>query len=82
MTGDERNKRTKYVMAGVGAIALASMGALGATMGEVPISGATVGPMPAAGAGETVTETTAPSEPETSFAKPTVKAKLPDGYGN
>ncbi|WP_234801898.1 hypothetical protein [Mycolicibacterium conceptionense] len=81
MTGDERNKRTTRVMAGVGAIALASMGALGAVMGEVPVSGATVGPLPA-GKAETVTKTTAPSELETSFAKPTVKVDLPDGYGN
>ncbi|CQD18485.1 hypothetical protein A5731_24715 [Mycolicibacterium conceptionense] len=69
-------------MAGVGAIALASMGALGAVMVQVPVSGATVGPLPAAGKGETVTKTTAPSELETSFAKPTVKVDLPDGYGN
>ncbi|CRZ18063.1 hypothetical protein [Mycolicibacterium neworleansense] len=80
MTGDERNKRTKYAMAGVGAIALATMGAIGAMMGGASASGAVIGPVPAAG--ETVTKTTAPSELETSFAKPTVKVELPDGYGN
>ncbi|WKG01959.1 hypothetical protein [Mycolicibacterium sp. HK-90] len=79
MTGDERNKRTKYVMAGVGAIALAAMGAVGAM---VPISGAETGPVPAATAGETITKSTAPSELETSVATPPVKVELPDGYGN
>lgn len=78
MTGDERNKRTHYVMAGVGAIALVIMGAFGATMVEAPTSGA----VPALTVGETVTKTTAPTELETSFAKPTVKVDLPDGYGN
>lgn len=78
MTGDERNKRTNYVMAGVGAIALATMGSFGATMAVAPSSGA----VPAVNVGETVTKTTAPAELETSFAKPTVKVDLPDGYGN
>lgn len=78
MTGDERNKRTKYAMAGVGAIALAAMGAFGATVAEAPSSGA----VPAVNVGETVTKTTAPTELETSFAKPKVKVDLPDGYGN
>lgn len=78
MTGDDRSKRTKYVMAGVGAIALATMGAFGATMAEAPSSRA----VPAVNVGETVTKTTAPTELETSFAKPTVKVNLPDGYGN
>ncbi|BBX91323.1 hypothetical protein [Mycolicibacterium boenickei] len=78
MTGDERNKRTNYVMAGVGAIALATMGAVGSMMAQAPTSGA----VPAVSVGETVTKTTAPSELETSFAKPTVKVELPDGYGN
>ncbi|MED5816574.1 hypothetical protein VST63_29795 [Mycolicibacterium sp. 050232] len=78
MTGDDRDKRTNYVMAGVGAIALATMGAVGAMMAQAPTSGA----VPAVSVGETVTKTTAPSEIETSFAKPKVKAELPDGYGN
>ncbi|WP_029108162.1 hypothetical protein [Mycobacterium sp. URHD0025] len=78
MTGDERNKRTNYAMAGVGAIALATMGAIGTMMAQAPTSAA----VPAVTVGETVTKTTAPSELETSFAKPTVKVELPDGYGN
>lgn len=65
-------------MAGAGAIALAGMGLLGATVAEVPTNGA----VPAVQIGETETQTTAPSELETSFATPTVKAELPDGYGN
>ncbi|MCV7003674.1 hypothetical protein H7J34_26215 [Mycolicibacterium alvei] len=65
-------------MAGVGALALATMGAFGAMVAEAPNNGA----VPAANVGETVTKTTAPSELETSFAKPTVKVDLPDGYGN
>ncbi|WP_135457093.1 hypothetical protein [Mycobacterium sp. DL99] len=78
MTGAERNKRTNHAMAGVGAIALVMMCALGAMLAEAPTSTA----VPAVNVGETVTKTTAPSELETSFAKPTVKAELPDGYGN
>ncbi|MGW4096877.1 hypothetical protein [Mycobacterium sp. NPDC004974] len=78
MTGAERNKRTNHAMAGVGAIALVMMCALGAMLAEAPTSAA----VPAVNVGETVTKTTAPSELETSFAKPTVKAQLPDGYGN
>ncbi|MEV0674001.1 hypothetical protein [Mycobacterium sp. NPDC050441] len=78
MTGDERSKRTKYAMAGVGAIALAAMGAFGTMVAEAPSSGA----VPAVKVGETETKTTAPTELETSFAKPTVKVELPDGYGN
>lgn len=78
MTGDERSKRTKYAMAGVGAVALTAMGAFGAMVAEAPSSGA----VPAVNVGETVTKTTAPTELETSFAKPTVKVDLPDGYGN
>lgn len=78
MTGDERSKRTKYAMAGIGAIALAAMGTFGAMVAEAPSSGA----VPAVNVGDTVTKTTAPSEIETSFAKPTVKVDLPDGYGN
>lgn len=78
MTGDERNKRTNYAMAGVGAIALVTMGAIGTMMAQASTSAA----VPAVTVGETVTKTTAPSELETSFAKPTVKVELPDGYGN
>ncbi|MGV0811560.1 hypothetical protein ABQF34_06325 [Mycolicibacterium boenickei] len=77
MTGVERNKRTRYAMAGVGAIALATMGAFGAMVAEAPSSGA----VPAVNVGETVTKTTAPSELETSVATPPVKADPPDGYG-
>ncbi len=65
-------------MAGVGAIALAAMGTLGSMVAEAPISGA----VPAVKVGESETKSTAPTELETSFAKPTVKVELPDGYGN
>lgn len=72
-------------MAGVGALALAVMGAFGAMVTEAPISGAVIGPVigprPAASVGETVTKSTTPSELETSVATPPVKAEPPDGYG-
>ncbi|MBU9766159.1 hypothetical protein FR943_20235 [Mycobacterium sp. TNTM28] len=82
MTADERNKRTRYAMAGVGAIALAITGALGTMVAQPSIGGAQTVLLPAANLGETVTRTATPSELETSVAKPTVKVKLPKGYGN
>lgn len=65
-------------MAGVGALALATMGAFGAMVAEPPSNGA----VPAGQLGETVTKTTAPSEIKTPFAKPKLKVDLPKGYGN
>ncbi|WP_076193805.1 hypothetical protein [Mycobacterium sp. GA-1841] len=81
MAEDGRNKRTRYAMAGVGALALTAMGAFGAMVTEAPISSAVIGPIPVATMGKTVTKSTTPSELETSVATPPVKAERPDGYG-
>ncbi|MGV0745567.1 hypothetical protein [Mycolicibacterium sp. XJ870] len=77
VTGEQHKKQYKLVLAGAGAAAVVAMGAFGAVLGQTPALGAE----PGGEIGETVTETTAPSELETSVATPPVEVELPDGYG-
>ncbi|GAT02101.1 uncharacterized protein RMCFA_2213 [Mycolicibacterium fortuitum subsp. acetamidolyticum] len=77
----ENNQRNlKLVTAGVGAIGGLATAVLGVAMGG-GLAGAQqrVEP-PAITTGQTVTETTAPSAPETSEASPTVSATTPSGF--
>lgn len=77
----ENNQRNlKLVTAGVGAIGGLATAVLGVAMGG-GLAGAQqrVEP-PAITTGQTVTETTPPSAPETSEASPTVSATTPSGF--
>ncbi|QZH60335.1 hypothetical protein K1X22_00390 [Mycolicibacterium farcinogenes] len=77
----ENNRRNlKLISAGVGAIGGLATAVLGVAMGG-GLAGAQerVEP-PAITTGQTVTETTAPSVPETSEASPTVSATTPSGF--
>ena len=58
------------VAAIVGATVFVGMGALGVAFDDTAAAGASM-PAPT---GQTITKTTAPSEPETPFARPTVLA--------
>lgn len=66
-----KSTQFKLVLAGVGASAVVAMGALGATVAAPTESVGTV----SQGASEEPSTT-----PVTSFAEPSVKAELPDGY--
>lgn len=77
VTGEQRKKQYRLVLAGAGAAAVVAMGAFGALFGQTPDLGAE----PGGEVGETITETTAPTELETSVATPPVEVELPDGYG-
>ncbi|MGV9799306.1 hypothetical protein ACWDTP_14770 [Mycobacterium sp. NPDC003449] len=81
MTDEQRKKRNhnyKLVLAGAGSAAVVSMGVFGALLSQAPSSEAE----PGGSVGETVTDSTAPTELETSVAKPEVTAEVPDGYGS
>ncbi|ULN68727.1 hypothetical protein KZ782_24210 [Mycolicibacterium smegmatis] len=63
-----------------GALAMAVVG-LGAAQGLAePDDTGTLPPEPAITTGETITETTAPTSPETSVATPSVSATTPSGF--
>jgi hypothetical protein len=72
-------KQLKLVAAGVGAGAAVTMGVLGITFASSPSStGILSEPEPTLG--ETSTESTAPTELETTFVEPPVTAEPPDGF--
>lgn len=73
-------RNLKLIAAGVGAIGGLATAVIGVGMGG-GLAGAQqrVEP-PAITTGQTVTETTAPTEPETSEASPTVSATTPSGF--
>ncbi len=77
---ENSQRNLKLVTAGVGAIGGLATAVLGVAMGG-GLAGAQqrVEP-PAIPTGQTVTETTAPSAPETSEASPTVSATTPSGF--
>lgn len=81
MTEKHRNQY-RLVMAGGGVAAAVAMAVLGPMMVPSSSGGAPFGEAPKVSAGETSTETHAPTEIETTFAEPPVKVELPDGYGN
>jgi hypothetical protein len=76
------SNRIKIASAGVGAAAVVAMGALGVALTVEGDGAATVSVVSdEMTLGETVTETTAPPEPETTLAEPTATAEPPDGFG-
>jgi hypothetical protein len=65
------SKRVKFMLGTAGAGAIIAAGVLSFAIGDV--NAAVPQPVPSkSGAGQTVTETTAPSEPETSIAMPPI----------
>lgn len=79
-----KGKQLKLVSAGFGACAVVAMGAFGVALSEspsadTPVQNVSTGIEPTLG--ETSTETTAPTEPETTVFTPPVEVELPDGYG-
>ena len=74
--------QVRFLMAVAGAAAAVAMAVLGPVMAQSSSAAGIFGDMPQASVSETETKSTAPSEPETTFATPPVKVELPDGYGN
>ncbi|HEY6647261.1 MAG TPA: hypothetical protein VI217_09235 [Mycobacterium sp.] len=77
-----KSKQLKFVAAGIGACAAVAMGLVGAALSDAP---AWTGPVTVVSdemtLGETITQTTAPSTPETTVIEPAVTAEPPDGFG-
>jgi F0F1-type ATP synthase membrane subunit c/vacuolar-type H+-ATPase subunit K len=77
-----KSKQFKLWAAGVGAGAAVLMGVLGAALSQGPTGVGTVSVVSdEMTLGETITETTAPPEPETTVVEPAVTAEPPDGFG-
>jgi hypothetical protein len=72
----------KVTAAGFGAAAAVAMGVVGVTSAEAPHTAGTLSDGPEITMGETSTESAAPTELATSFVSPTMKAEVPDGFGN
>jgi hypothetical protein len=77
-----KSKQLRLVAAGIGAGAAVAMGVVGLTSAEVPTTAGTLSDGPEVTLGETSTESVAPTELATSFVSPTMKAEVPDGFGN
>lgn len=75
-----KSNQFKIVSAGIGASAVVAMGALTVGLSAAPSGTGVVGEGPELTLGETTTETTAPAEPETTFASPTAPADVIDGF--
>ncbi|OLP00669.1 hypothetical protein BVU76_19570 [Mycolicibacterium porcinum] len=77
----ENNQRNlKLISAGVGAVGGLATAVLGIGMGGGHVGAQQRVEPPAITTGQTVTETTAPTAPETSEASPTVSATTPSGF--
>lgn len=82
MCNSEKNNRRnlKVISAGIGAVGGLATVVLGVGVGG-GLTGAPQRVEPAViTTGQTVTQTTAPSEPETSVATPSVSATTPEGF--
>ncbi|MGV0809668.1 hypothetical protein [Mycolicibacterium setense] len=77
----ENNQRNlKRISAGVGVIGGLATAVLGIGMGGGSAGAQQRVEPPAITTGQTITETTAPTAPETSEASPTVSATTPSGF--
>lgn len=73
-------RNLKFIAAGLGALGGLATAVIGVGMGGGHIGAQQRVEPPAITTGQTVTETTAPSAPETSEATPTVSATTPPGF--
>ncbi|BBX91322.1 hypothetical protein H5U98_08690 [Mycolicibacterium boenickei] len=73
-------RNLKLISAGVGAVGGLATAVLGIGMGGGHAGAQQRVEPPAITTGQTVTETTAPTAPETSEASPTVSATTPSGF--
>jgi hypothetical protein len=74
----KQTKQVKVVLASIGAGALLAMGGLGVALNASPAELGTASEGPEMTLGETTTTTTAPTEPETPIATPSVTATTPE----